>query len=147
MVWKSRDNHVRCTNHSCRYTIELREGPGGMLSSSRLYSLFKKIETGEVENNEALKYLNDGYRAHSGGIYLCETCKEFCENNIPYFEVDGSISPFGTYRCDYKFPFGLPQCEDCGSTMVFIPNIRSSKVKCPKCGSDLMVKSRRVHRD
>lgn len=139
------ENTVRCSNNNCRYKVELSEGTGA-LGYFRLLNYLKSVESGETDNKEVKKCLEKNAVPFYGGIYVCETCKEFSRDDILYFEANGTTSPYGTYRCDYEFPLGLPKCEKCGSEKTFIPNIRSSKVKCPKCGSDLRVKSRKIRR-
>ena len=81
--------------------------------------------------------LKNGAKIMTKGIYLCPKCNEFINNNI-YFLLDNfTESPFGTVRYDVVFPFGNPVCDICNSDLVYIDNICSSKVKCPKCDSAL----------
>lgn len=133
-------NTIRCRNDDCGYRSELREGPI-LEEYFKAADYLDAVKNGETNNNGILKCFDNNGVPFSGGIYVCDTCQEFSRDNTIYFEENGSVSPYGTYRCDYVFPSGLPKCEKCGSEKRFIPNIRSSKVKCPKCGADLIVKS------
>lgn len=135
-------NAIQCRNGKCDYNIKLREG----MDTTDLIMLgnyLKAVISGETANEQIQKCIEKHGIPYSGGLYVCETCKEFSRDDIIFFEMDGMTSPFGTYRCDYEFPLGLPKCEKCGSEKRFIPNIRSSKVKCPKCGEALKVKIRK----
>ena len=89
-----------------------------------------KVTTVKIETENGAKIMTKG-------IYLCPKCNEFINNNI-YFLLDNfTETPFGTVRYDVVFPFGNPVCDICNSDLVYIDNICSSKVKCPKCDSAL----------
>ncbi len=129
-------NSVTCKNKQCRYHIELREGPG-MIGFAHMKQFEKSIVEGNVNNPDVKERLEKGAKMETRGIYLCPCCKEF-KNDDTYFLIENiTESPFGTIRYDVRFPFGKPICEKCNSELIYIENIRSSKVKCPKCGSDL----------
>ena len=57
----------------------------------------------------------------------------------PYILGKIHVSPFGTIR-KYKIHYinEPPKCEKCGTELRFILNPRSSKNRCPKCGSNNM---------
>ena len=107
----------------------------------RMFAHSKKIEddilSGKIVNQEALRLLKKGSNINTRAIYLCRKCKEFANNDTMYMQDNITISPYGTARYDVVFPFGSPLCEVCGSKLEYIKNIRSSNVKCPKCGGDM----------
>lgn len=136
------DNTIRCRNRRCSYHVKLREGMD--TNDLRILANYLKAANNDETIVEQIQECLEKHGIpYSGGLYVCETCKEFSRDDIIYFEMDGKTSPFGTYRCDYEFPLRLPKCEKCGSEKRFIPNIRSSKVRCPKCGEALSVKIRK----
>ncbi|MGN0606977.1 MAG: hypothetical protein ACI4JM_10685 [Oscillospiraceae bacterium] len=128
-------NQVRCKK--CGYFSKTRSGPG--------FSLFQEISrtkeailNGEIENDEAFHCLKNGGKLSAVAAYLCPKCKIFTTNNQMYCLTDFTVSPYGTIHFEVIFPFGKPQCEICNSELLYIQNIRSSKVKCPKCGGELV---------
>lgn len=129
-------NSVTCTNKECRYHAELYQGPGmGLFRNMKNFE--KHILSGESDYPDIKERIENGARIGVRGIYLCPNCKEFQNSNVFYLVDNITVSPYGTVRCEIKFPFEKPICEKCNSEMVYVNNVRSSKVKCPKCGSDL----------
>lgn len=131
-----RINSITCKNKDCKYHVELFEGTG-MIGYSKMEHFRESIVSGDIPNPIVAKKIMDGAEIRTGGIYLCPKCKEF-KTHSAYFLVENlSRSPFGTLRYDVTFPFETPVCDLCNSELIYIDNIRSSKVKCPKCGSEL----------
>ena len=127
---------VSCRNKDCKYQSILYEG-AGMIGFCKNQELRIEILDGRIKNDEALRCLRKNGTIESRGIYLCPDCRKFIYDKIQYCMYNITISPYGTKRYDVAFPFGKPICEVCGSDLLFIKNICSSKVKCPKCNSDL----------
>lgn len=130
-------NHIRCKQ--CGYKTFTRSGPG--------FTLFRKLKTteeallnGEIENQEALNCLKSEGKLCVVAAYLCPVCKEFCTSDQMYFITNLKYSMYGTLHYDVVFPFGKPKCSVCDTELIYIKNIRSSKVKCPKCGGELAAK-------
>lgn len=117
-------NSVKCSR--CGYTAETKSG-GGMYLCQKTYELERSILSGEIENEEALHHLREGGQLDCVAAYLCPECKEFVTHNAVFFMKDRQAC----------FPFEKPVCASCGCELIFIPNIRSADVKCPKCGGDL----------
>lgn len=97
----------------------------------------KKILTGETNHPESLRMIHFGSKVQSGAVYLCQTCKEFMNHEALYLMDNLSISPYGTVRYNVKYLSDIPECPTCGRKLEFIKNIRSSNIKCPKCGGGL----------
>lgn len=129
-------NRVTCKNKNCHYSLELYEGPG-MKLFAYLKETEKKVLSREIDLQELKEKLLKGGKLMIRGIYLCPSCQKFLNDNSIYLMENITYSPFGTLRYDISFPFGTPVCKDCNTELVYIDNVRSSKVKCPKCGSDL----------
>ncbi len=127
---------VTCKNKNCKYHVELREGPG-MIGFANMMRFRDQILSGEFSNPSVAEKLKNGARIHTRGIYLCPKCKEFKSNDTYFLLENFTESPYGTIRYDVTFPFDKPVCDVCDSELVYIKNIRSSKVKCPKCDSEL----------
>lgn len=130
-------NSITCKK--CKYHAETREG-GGFFLFAQLKRTEKALLNGEIQCDEALECLQSGGELANVAAYLCPDCKEFKTSNQIFCLTNIKESPFGTYRYDVLFPFGKPKCEICDSELVYIQNIRSSKVKCPKCGGELNAK-------
>ena len=134
---------VTCRNKACRYSVELRDGPG-----MRLFAWIKTME-GDIKNGkkEASKgivdLLNNGHDLDCVATYSCPTCHEWQVGWFPYVLEKTHVSPYGTIR-EYKVHYldGIPKCEKCSSELTFILNPRSGKNRCPKCGTDNMRVSR-----
>lgn len=127
---------VSCRNKKCNYHKILHDGEG-MIKSYQNEELRCKIIRGEIENDQALKCLKNGGIIKSNGVYLCTVCKEFLNDPIQYCKHQITVSPYGTERYEITFPFGKPKCKTCSNELMFIKNVCSSKVKCPKCNSEL----------
>ncbi len=126
-------NCVTC--RQCRYHAETREGVG-WIGFMNLKKTEKAILNGELQCGEALMRLQNGETLECGAAYLCPVCREFVSSNQLFCRKN--VAEEGEDdKYTYAFPFGLPKCETCDAELIFIPNIRSSKVKCPKCGGDL----------
>ena len=126
-------NSVTCRN--CGYHAETKAGPGFVLFRRQM-KIEEGLLNGEINNPEALQYLKDGGSIASVAAYLCPCCKEFLTDDSVYFLVE---SPSKRTK-EAVFPFGAPKCPVCNAELVYIPNIRSSKVRCPKCGGVLKAK-------
>ncbi len=127
---------ITCKNKKCRYHKELRSGVG-MIGFVEMKKFEEDILNGKIDNKIALESINNGAHIQACGIYLCSQCHEFINDKTYYLVENLSYSPYGTPRYDITFPFGKPYCKKCGSELEFIRNIRSSKVKCPHCNSEL----------
>lgn len=127
---------VTCKNKRCRYHVELWEGPG-MFSFSKMKDFERSIINGEVNISDVKERIENGAEIDTRGIYLCPSCKEFTDSHVYFLRENITESPYGTIRYDISFPFEKPLCEKCNSELIFIKNIRSSKIKCPKCGENL----------
>ena len=103
------------------------------------------VLNGEIKCEEALVCLKNGGIIDSVAAYLCPQCQEFMTNNQIFFHKKISESPQGRCYFEEIFPLGKPTCEKCGSELIYINNIRSSKVKCPKCGGDLASKLKAIY--
>ncbi len=97
----------------------------------------KAILSGELDYPDVKERIENGAHIGVRAVYLCPNCKEFQSNNVFYLVDNITVSPYGTVRCDVKFPFEKPICKKCNGELVYIKNVRSSKTKCPKCGSEL----------
>ena len=131
--------HMTCRNKACRYSVELREGPG-MYLFARQRAIEKEILDGKKEASDEIKnLLKSGCKLNIVANYLCPACQEWQVDNFPYILELIKVSPYGTIR-DYKVHFlnGKPRCKKCGGELVFILNPRSGKNQCPKCGTDNM---------
>ena len=134
-------HRVICRNKNCQYSVKLREDDG-VWGTYRMHKFEEGLLNGEIKNELARKRIEGGAEIHVNGIYLCPACKIFLNDEVYYLKENITISPFGTVRYDVCFPFGEPKCPACGTKgIVFIKNIRSGNVKCPKCGGDLKVYS------
>ena len=126
---------LTCKNKECRYSVQLREGPGFRLFS-RDKNLEKAILSGEENVSDEIKtLLEKGLKVDSVTTLLCPCCKEYQICREPYIFEPIHVSPYGTIR-EYKihFIYGDPCCEKCTTKLIHILNPRSSKNKCPKCG-------------
>ena len=131
--------YMTCRNKACRYSVELREGPG-MLLFAREKTLEREIMNGEREAPDEIKnLLKSGHELDMVGNYLCPTCQEWKVVRHPYILELIKVSPHGA-NIDYKVHFlnGNPKCEKCGGELEFIIRPRSGKNRCPKCGTDNM---------
>ncbi len=125
------------TCRKCGYQITIYEGPGA-IDYARDIFLEEKILNGDVEVPEdILRLLRSGYHLQSWTTYLCPVCKKWVIKRDIYIRELIQVSPYGTIR-EYKMHYlhGVPRCEDCNTELINILNHRSSKAKCPKCGSD-----------
>ena len=127
---------VSCKDKNCGYHKELREGCG-MLGFAEMMNFREALLNNESINTTACEKLKNGAKIMTKGIYLCQKCEDFKTSNIYFLLENFTESPLGTVRYDIAFPFGNPICDICNSELIYIKNILSSKVKCPKCGSDL----------
>lgn len=130
---------MTCRNKSCRYHVELREGPG-MILFARTKTLERNILNGDEEAPDEIKeLLKTGHELECVATYLCPTCQEWQVGRFPYVFEPIIVSPYGTIR-EYKVHYldGNPHCENCGTELEFILNPRSGKNWCPKCGTDNM---------
>lgn len=129
-------NEIQCRNKDCRYHATIRTGPG-----VRLVSTMRRLETdilnGKEDNQEALKCLESGSNLHCGAGYLCSHCKELVQNDTIYCYELFKDDSGKLLNIELHFPFGKPICDKCGNELIYLPNVRSSKVKCPKCGGEL----------
>jgi hypothetical protein len=132
---------VICKNKNCKFHTILREGPG-MIGFANMMTFRESILLNECSNPSAAEKLKNGAKIMTRGIYICLQCKEFKENNTYFFLENFTESPYGTVRYDVTFPFGDPICDVCNNELIYIKNILSSKVKCPKCDSEL--KARKI---
>ena len=135
--------HVTCSNKECRYSAELREGPG-IGNMRRMDRIEEQIRNGEISvSDKIIELLNAGEKLDCVTPFLCPICREFQTNDELYIFEPINVSPYGTIR-DYKlhYVFGKPKCSKCGFELIHILNPRSSKTKCPKCGTDHMKVSR-----
>lgn len=132
-------NSVTCK--SCKYHAETRQGPGVVLYK-QLKDTEKAILSGEIECEEARECLQNGGSLQNVAAYLCPECKEFV-TSVHYFCFKKIRElPSGMIEGEFIFPFGRPRCKTCDTELIHIPNIRSSYVKCPKCGGDLNAKKK-----
>lgn len=127
---------VTCKNKNCRYQKTLHEGPG-MRAFAEMMNFRESILVDESSNPCASEKIKNGAKIMTKGVYLCPICKEFKDNDIYFLLENFTESPYGTIRYDVSFPFGNPFCDICNSELIYIKNILSSKVKCPKCDSIL----------
>ncbi len=130
---------ITCRNKACRYHAELREGPGMKLFALER-NLEKDILSGKEEASDEIKaLLKSGSKVRYVATYLCPTCKEWQVGHFPYILELIKVSPYGTIR-EYKVHYlnGKPKCKKCDAELEFILNPRSSKNRCPKCGTDNM---------
>ena len=130
---------MTCRNKACRYHVDLREGPG-MILFARTKTLECNILSGDEEAPDEIKcLLESGNELECVATYLCPTCQEWQVGHFPYVLELINVLPYGTIR-DYKVHFvnGEPKCEKCNTVLKFILNPRSSKNRCPKCGTDNM---------
>ena len=126
---------LTCKNKDCRYSVQLREGPGFTLFA-RDKRLQEAILSGEeIVSDEIKALLEKGLDVDSVTTLLCPCCKEYQINREPYVFEPIHVSPYGTIR-EYKihFIYGDPCCEKCHTKLIYILNPRSPKNKCPKCG-------------
>ena len=131
--------YMTCRNKECRYRVQIREGEG-MIGFARIMRLKEAILSGaEHVSPEIKQLLSDSFDLSGRGTYYCNECKEWKVISKPYIFESIHVSPYGTIR-DYKvhYIYDAPVCDVCGSKVEFIPNPRSSKNKCPKCGMDDM---------
>ena len=130
---------ITCRNKDCKYNTTLYFGPG-MMGFVKIRRLQESIMSGETEvSDEIMDLLNNGHSISSVHPHICNTCHEYVCVDTPFiFEVI-SASPYGTIR-EYKvhYVFDTPYCPKCNSKLEFILNPKSSKSKCPQCGSDNM---------
>jgi|GEM_PF-3483646 len=137
-------NSVTCCNKTCRYHAELREG-SGVIVFARERRLEEKIRNGDIEgvNPKAVEIIRNApklpFKVQTVGMYQCDECREFLNIREPYVfdyeeykEDDSRFIVDGVY-----YLFQEPACPVCASRVRMIANIRSSKVKCPKCGDEL----------
>ena len=133
--------HVTCRNKTCRYSAEIREGPG-MLLFARLKTMETDIKSGKKDAPADIKaLLAAGYELKCVATYLCPVFKEWQTQKYPYVLEKTQVSPYGTIR-EYKVHYlgDEPKCKTCGTNLEFILNPRSSKNCCPRCGtSDMKV--------
>ena len=130
---------ITCRNKECQYKVDLYEGPG-MIAFARTRRLQDDILEGRQEAPEIIKeLLRKGYKLDCVTTFLCPSCNEWQTQKDPYIFEKIKVSPMGTVR-EYKLHFinGVPVCEKCGTELQHILNPRSSKNRCPKCGSDNM---------
>ena len=130
---------VTCRNKECRYSVELREGPGFVLFR-RVKDLEQDIKCGKVEVPKTIAaLLETGHEVNCVATYLCPVCREWQVGYEPYVFEIVKASPYGTIR-EYKVHHisGIPKCEKCGAELSFVLNPRSSKTPCPKCGTENM---------
>ena len=130
---------ITCKSRTCRYHKELRSGVG-MFGFARMKNFERDILDGKIKNEVARNSINEGAKISACGIYLCPQCKDFVTDATYYLIENLTYSPYGTPSYDVIFPFGEPCCPHCGSTLEYIRNILSSKVKCPQCNGDLKQK-------
>ena len=126
---------LTCMNKDCNYHVDLREGPG-MRIFVDVKSMELAIKEGKYEAPEDIKRLIDkGFQFWVVYTFMCPTCKEYQTCKEPFIFEPILVSPYGSVR-DYKLHFleDEPHCDECGSKLIFVPNPRSSKNKCPKCG-------------
>jgi len=131
---------ITCKNKSCRYHKELRYGPG-MMTFAKMKMFERAVIEDEVENKDAAERLKRGARIQTQGIYLCPKCQEIMNHRQYYLKEYLFTTPYGTERYDISFPFGKPQCPQCDTELIYIRNVLSSKVKCPKCGGDFSARA------
>ena len=127
-------NSVTCRNPACRYHAMLQNGPG-WASFSYLQDLKQAYLADCQKDPRIYRSLQEGYSFSCTAAYLCPTCREFVNHNA-VFIPESSISS-GKPSVQIYFPFEMPLCQKCGTALQFISNVRSSYVKCPKCGGDL----------
>ncbi len=132
---------VTCENKKCKYNTILCEGTS-MLKFAELLEFQDAVISDAGSNSSIAQKLKNGAKIMTNGIYLCPECKEFKINNTYYLMDNITVSPYGTLRYDISFPFNIPACDICNSELVYVKNILSSKVKCPKCGNKL--KARKI---
>ena len=131
--------HIICQNKACGYDFEAREGPG-MFLFRRIREMEDDIRSGNRDaSKEIIDLLKTGHEIDCVVTYLCPTCREWTTKRDPYILGKIHVSPFGTIR-KYKVHYinEPPKCEKCGTELRFILNPRSSKNRCPKCGSNNM---------
>lgn len=134
---------MTCRNKACRYHVDLREGPG-MRSFAEIKTLERNIISGDEKAPEDIKrLLESGNELECVATYLCPTCRELQIGNYPYALELINVSPYGTIRNNIvHFVSGIPKCGKCNTELEFILNPRSSKNRCPKCGTNKMKVSR-----
>lgn len=130
-------NSVKCKNKDCGYQASLREGPG-MLGFAYMMTFRKQILSGEISNPTIAEKFKNGAKIMTRGIFLCPACKEFKNDNTYYLLENITYSPYGKKQYDVTFPFGKPSCDVCNSELMYIKNVRSPKIKCPKCNGTLI---------
>lgn len=111
-----------------------------MLKFVETKKLEKAILSGErPAPAEIVELLREGKRLSCVTTCLCPACKEFQTNDEPYIFEAIHVSPYGTIR-EYRLHFinGKPKCETCGTELIHVLAPRSSKTRCPKCGTDHM---------
>lgn len=92
---------MTCRNKSCRYHVELREGPG-MILFARTKTLERNILNGDEEAPDEIKeLLKTGHELECVATYLCPTCQEWQVGRFPYVFEPIIVSPYGTIR-EYK---------------------------------------------
>ena len=126
---------VTCRNSECRYSTELREGPG-MMRFRWIKEKEIAIRNGDEEASDEIKaLLNSGHGLECVATYSCPTCKEWKTIIHPYVLEKIRVSPYGSVR-EYSIHYldDPPKCDKCGTELEFILNPRSSKNQCPKCG-------------
>lgn len=129
-------NNVKCRNPKCGYhATNLREGPG-MMGFARNCKRTEAILNGEENLPEVRKILEAGGKISSTAVYLCPKCRKFVSNDAQFL-LEPKADERGRKRNEVSFPFGTPTCSECGTELVLVPNVRSSKTKCPKCGNDM----------
>ncbi len=130
--------HLTCKQ--CRYHTEIREDPG-----MRLFVRTKELEdailSGKEPASEQIRtLLENGCSVSCVHPFLCPVCKTIETREDPYIFKPVRVTPHGTVR-EYRvhYIYGIPKCGKCQSELQFIPNARSSKVRCPKCSGTLHV--------
>ena len=124
-------NSVTCKNPQCRYHAEVYSGPGFFLFRSQ-EKVKEGLLNGTIENPQALQYLKEGGVLCSVAAYLCPKCRELVTSKRLYMSIR-----VNSRSRKVVFPFGVPLCGACHTELTYIPNVRSSRVKCPKCGGPL----------
>lgn len=135
--------NVSCRNKECRYCFHVREGVG-MRTFVWINKLEADIKEGKQEApGDLVDLLVSGEGLMYEATYLCTTCHEYQNGEYPHVVELKKVTPYGTIR-DYKAHYldGEPKCKTCGNMLEYVLNPRSSKHKCPKCGTDSMRVSR-----
>ena len=108
----------------------------------RSFARMKAFERDIEKENEKVpiainNLLKMGYALENTATYLCSACQEWQVGYYPYVLEKTKVSPYGTIR-GYTVHYidGVPKCKKCGKDLIFLLNPKSSKNRCPKCGTD-----------